>query len=232
MILGFYGPSNSGKTDTIVKVVKYFSEKEFKIASIKHIPGNFSIDIEGKDTWKMGNAGSRLVVASSDKEVSFILKGEIDIKKILQLISAFDDFDLILIEGYKSVPWIKKVKFGNGEKMENTVIEFNNNLEDLIKYIERELEIDKIIKKLPNFNCGECGFKTCREMAEKILTKEKNLEDCRYYNPDVFMTIKINGREIYLSPFVQNIIKNTITGMLSSLKGVSKINSLEIDMKF
>jgi len=231
MILEFYGPSNSGKTETIVKLINYFSEKNFKIATVKHIPGNFTIDSDGKDTWKMGNAGSNLVVASSDSETSFMFKGSMDIKKILQLINAFDNFDIIFIEGFKSVPWIKKIKFGNGEKMENTVMEFTN-IETLIKYIEKEIEIDSIIRKLPNFNCGECGFSTCREMAEKIILNEKKYEDCRYYNPEVMMNIEVNGREIYLSPFVQNIVKNTITGMLSSLKGVGKINSLEIKMKF
>ncbi|MGC8693994.1 MAG: (Fe-S)-binding protein, partial [Thermoplasmata archaeon] len=99
-------------------------------------------------------------------------------------------------------------------------------------YIERELEIEKIVKKLPNFNCGECGFKTCRDLAEKILNNERRLEDCRYYNPEAVMHIEVNGREIYLSPFVQNIVKNTITGMLSSLKGVGKVESLNIRMKF
>lgn len=231
MILEFYGPSNSGKTETIVKLVKYFSEKKFKIATVKHIPGEFTIDTEGKDTWKMGNAGSNLVIASSDRETSFIFKNGMDMKKILQLIDSFDDFDIIFIEGFKSVPWIKKIKFGNGERMENTVMEFKD-IETLINYIEKEIEIDRIMKKLPNFNCGECGFSTCREMAEKIILKEKNYENCRYYNPDVMMNIEVNGREIYLSPFVQNIVKNTITGMLSSLKGVGKINSLEIKMKF
>ncbi|MGC8565916.1 MAG: molybdopterin-guanine dinucleotide biosynthesis protein B [Thermoplasmata archaeon] len=232
MILGFYGPSNSGKTETITKIVEHFSKLGKKIATIKHIPGNFTMDQEGKDTWKMGNAGSLLTIAASDNETALILKNGLDLKKILQIINALDDFDLILIEGFKSVPWIKKIKFGKGEMKENTVMEYNGNLEELILFIEKELEIDGIIKKLPNFNCGECGFKTCREMAEKIISKEKDFEDCRYYNPDVMMNISVNDREIYLSPFVQNIVKNTITGMLSSLKGVGKINNLKITMKF
>ncbi len=232
MILGFYGPSNSGKTETIVKLVKYFSDKNYIVATVKHIPGEFSMDVEGKDTWKMGNAGAELVVASSDKENTFIFRNILDIRKMLQIMNAFGDFDLILIEGFKSIPWIRKVKFGDGEKKENTVMDFDGNTDKLIAYIERELEIEKIVKKLPNFNCGECGFKTCRDLAEKILTNEKRLEDCRYYNPDVMMHIEVNGREIYLSPFVQNIVRNTITGMLSSLKGVGKIETLNIRMKF
>jgi molybdopterin-guanine dinucleotide biosynthesis protein B len=232
MILGFYGPSNSGKTETIIRLVKHFSGKNYKVATIKHIPGEFSIDLEGKDTWKMGSSGAELVVASSDNETTFIFKKGMDPRKILQIMTTLNDYDLILIEGFKSIPWIKKVKFGNGENKENTIMEFNGDLDPLISYIEKELEIEKVVKKLPNFNCGECGFKTCRELAEKILNNERRLEDCRYFNPEAIMQIEVNGRYIYLSPFVQNIVKNTITGMLSSLKGVGRIESINIKMKF
>ncbi len=232
MILSFYGPSGSGKTETITRVIEYFKNKNYNIATIKHIPHEgFSIDSPGKDTWKFSNSGSKLTVSSSIGEVSFILKRNMDLKEIIKMINLFGEFDLILIEGYKNEPWIKKIKFGNGETKENTVMEYRD-FDSLIKYIEHEIEIDKIMKKLPNFNCGECGFKTCRDLAEKILKKEKDFMDCRYYNPDVFMNISVNNREIYLSPFVQNIVKNTIIGLLSSLKGVGKIDNLEIKMKF
>jgi len=232
MILSFYGPSGSGKTETITKIIEYFKNKNYNIATIKHIPHEgFSIDSPGKDTWKFSNSGSKLTVSSSIGEVSFILKRNMDLKEIIKIINLFGEFDLILIEGYKNEPWIKKIKFGNGETKENTVMEYRD-FDSLIKYIEHEIEIDKIMKKLPNFNCGECGFKTCRDLAEKILNKEKDFMDCRYYNPDVFMNIIVNNREIYLSPFVQNIVKNTIIGLLSSLKGVGKIDNLEIKMKF
>ncbi|MEM4083620.1 MAG: molybdopterin-guanine dinucleotide biosynthesis protein B [Thermoplasmata archaeon] len=231
MILGFYGPSNTGKTDTIVKLVKYFSERNFKVATVKHISREFTMDTGGKDTWKMGTAGANLVVASSNNENNFIVKSQMDFKSIIQLINLFDNFDLIFVEGFKSIPWIKKIKFGDLETMENTVMKFNNNIDELIKYIENELKIEKIMKKLPNFNCGECGFKTCRELAEKILINEKGFKDCKYFNPEIVMEIEINGKQIYISPFVQNIIKNTIFGMVSSLKGVNKVNTINIKIK-
>ena len=164
-------------------------------------------------------------------ENNFIVKSQMDFKRIIQLINLFDNFDLIFVEGFKSIPWIKKIKFGDLETMENTVMKFNNNIDELIKYIENELKIEKIMKKLPNFNCGECGFKTCRELAEKILINEKGFEDCKYFNPEIVMEIEINGKQIYISPFVQNIIKNTIFGMVSSLKGVNKVNTINIKIK-
>ncbi len=34
--------------------------------------------------------------------------------------------------------------------------------------------------------------------------------------------VSINGKELDLVPFVEEIIKNTVTGMISSLKGYEK----------
>jgi hypothetical protein len=42
------------------------------------------------------------------------------------------------------------------------------------------------------------------------------------------ITIKINGEKIPLSEFPAEFIKNTIAGMLSSLKGIDEINTVEI----
>jgi hypothetical protein len=40
--------------------------------------------------------------------------------------------------------------------------------------------------------------------------------------------IKVNGKEIKLTEFPTEIIKNTICGMLKSLKGVEEIKNVEI----
>ena len=45
------------------------------------------------------------------------------------------------------------------------------------------------------------------------------------------ISIKVNGKEIPLTEFPTDIIKNTIVGMLKSLKGVEKIEDVEIRFK-
>ena len=42
------------------------------------------------------------------------------------------------------------------------------------------------------------------------------------------MIIKVNGKQIPLTEFPTDFIKNTICGMLKSLKGVDEINEVEI----
>ena len=43
--------------------------------------------------------------------------------------------------------------------------------------------------------------------------------------------VKINGEQLPLTEFPSDIIKNTITGMLQSLKGVDEIKEVEIRFK-
>ena len=45
------------------------------------------------------------------------------------------------------------------------------------------------------------------------------------------LIIKVNGKQIPLTEFPTEFIKNTITGMLKSLKGVDKIQEIEIHFK-
>jgi hypothetical protein len=42
------------------------------------------------------------------------------------------------------------------------------------------------------------------------------------------LIIKVDGKQIPLTEFPSEFIKQTIIGMLSSLKGVDEINSVEI----
>ena len=43
-----------------------------------------------------------------------------------------------------------------------------------------------------------------------------------------FLIIKVNGKQIPLTEFPTDFIKNTICGMLKSLKGVDDISDVEI----
>jgi hypothetical protein len=45
------------------------------------------------------------------------------------------------------------------------------------------------------------------------------------------LIIKVNGNQIPLTEFPTEFIKNTITGMLQSLKGVDEIKEVEIFFK-
>ena len=50
-------------------------------------------------------------------------------------------------------------------------------------------------------------------------------------NEENDICVKVNGKVISLSPFPSTFIKNTIVGMLQSLKDVEEIHEVELSFK-
>ncbi len=221
MILGFCGYSNSGKTTMIEKIVEAMKER-YSIAVVKHVS---HVDVEGKDSYRFRKAGAREVVLLGEEMVSF--KDSAPLFSVLKSLK----YDIVLVEGFKSEKFIKKICFGDA-KCENCIMA-NPNIEDVIGYIEREVEIEHILNKLPNFNCGECGHRNCEEMARAIYKGEDDFKNCRYWNPNANISVQVNGKEIYMGKFAQDVVVNTISGLLSSFKGVKKPKDIliKIEMK-
>lgn len=49
-----------------------------------------------------------------------------------------------------------------------------------ILYVKEDERIDEVAKRLPNYNCGSCGYAGCRSLAEAIIAgKEDNLRKCK-----------------------------------------------------
>lgn len=47
-------------------------------------------------------------------------------------------------------------------------------------HVKEDERIEEVAKKLPNYNCGSCGYAGCKSLAEAIVTgKEDNLKKCR-----------------------------------------------------
>lgn len=100
LAIAFSGPSNSGKTTTILKVVEEL-KKSYKIAIIKHDPADkASFDREGKDSYRFYESGAEVVVASSTKTTYFSHES----MDLGQIITMLNPFDILLVEGLKTLP--------------------------------------------------------------------------------------------------------------------------------
>ncbi len=221
MILGFCGPSNSGKTKLIEEILQKIKGK-YRIAVVKHTP--HGIDLKGKDSWRFKDAGANEVVLLGDEVVRFQ-----NSQSLFSVLKSLKDYDIILVEGFKKEKFVPKVCLGS-EECENCVLE-KPDLSAVLDYIKEHLEIERILKKLPNFNCGECGHKNCEEMARAIYRGEDKFENCRYWNPNAQISVKVNGKDIYMGRFAQDVAMNTILGLLSSFKGVKEPKEVEIKIK-
>ncbi len=228
MILGIYGEKDSGKTKLMQKLVGHFA-KDYRVATVKHIgQSGFSIDRAGTDTMRHAEAGAALVVASSDVETSFLLKEARDIGEIENIVHKLGDFDLILVEGFKSAD-IPKIMVGKGRKRKNTLMRYEGDFKDLVQMIEGMLSIERVHRKLPHLDCGECGY-DCHGLAELIEAGEKGFQDCHYFT-ERRIRIEVDGKVIPIGRFAADIVSSTLSGMLSSLKKVGEIRDVRIEME-
>jgi len=107
--VAFTGPSGSGKTTLVEKLAKILI-KEREVAIIKHDPKDKAIfDKEGKDSYKFSQIGAEVVVASSTRTTYFSKRN----KDLDEIINMFNNFDILLVEGLKTLPLPRIAIFRN-----------------------------------------------------------------------------------------------------------------------
>ncbi|NMX21511.1 molybdopterin-guanine dinucleotide biosynthesis protein B [ANME-1 cluster archaeon GoMg4] len=132
-IIGICGYHNSGKTTLVEKLIRRLKKDGYRIATIKNIPKKFSIDTEGKDTWRHREAGAGVVVASSPDETAFIFKRGMELKEMADILNKVASPDLILVEGRK-MEKIPKVAVGEIELED--AIKYEDNLDEILSWVK------------------------------------------------------------------------------------------------
>ena len=99
--VAFTGPSNSGKTTLILKIArKLIHEYGKEVAIIKHDPKDKArFDVEGKDSYKFTDTGAEVIVTSPTRTTYFSNRH----KELDEMIRVFGEFDILLVEGLKSL---------------------------------------------------------------------------------------------------------------------------------
>jgi len=227
-VFGVYGFKNSGKTAVVTSIVRELRRRGKSVAAIKQVSHpDFSIDTPGVDTDLFSKAGARSIGVISENETSIIYK---DRKSLMDLIPFFHA-DYLILEGFRQALVPKIITARNKEELEkdfrrevfavsglvaNEIIEYKGKKAISIGKIEKLVDIveQKSFEKIPELNCKGCGL-TCEEMMYAVVEGEHSIEECLTLKKDV--KIMIGDKELQINIFVQNIIKNTIQGMLSSL---------------
>lgn len=104
-LIGIAGWSNSGKTTLIEKLVRHFSARGLRVATIKHTHHKFVIDTPGSDTARHRAAGAAETAIVSGSRVAIVEEIETRGEPSLGDVAArLKPADLIFVEGYKSAP--------------------------------------------------------------------------------------------------------------------------------
>ena len=98
--VAFTGPSGSGKTTLIEKIALRLNGKR-QIAIIKHDPSDKAeFDREGKDSDRFFKAGAEVAVVSPTRTTLF----SHHTRTVGEIAELFGNFDLLLVEGLKTLP--------------------------------------------------------------------------------------------------------------------------------
>jgi len=237
--VGIVGYKKSGKTTLLLRLSEELISRGYRVAAMKHISGTVDKINSDSDKYKMHL--SQVAVIDSKESILF-LNGKKRIDDLLHYLEA----DIVLIEGFKSEKTYPKIVCLREEKDKKSLFDGLElctasllPLNDSQKISEYSILNDEDIKsmaeiiiekafKLPNLNCGACGFPDCYTFAKEIQKGNKTIKDCLSLNSEVVATA--DGEQIPMNPFVSKIVKNAIYGLLSPLKGFKEGN-IEIKIK-
>ncbi|HIP16085.1 MAG TPA: molybdopterin-guanine dinucleotide biosynthesis protein B [Methanothermococcus okinawensis] len=227
-VVGVVGPKNSGKTTLICDVLKVLKKRGIEVATVKHSGHPVEMDREGTDTYRFKKYTNISVFSDVRGETTFFYRS-MGLEEILSKL----DSDLVIVEGFKeklrelNIPKIVTVRDGKGrEFVDSHTIMVVENMEYEVEDVVREI-LNKSVIPTYNLNCGHCGY-NCKEFVERLIRGELNWKDC-VLSTDVELVV--NGKTIPLNPFVSKIIKNTVVGLVSSLKGVEDTRDISIRIK-
>lgn len=95
------GPSNSGKTELVCRLLGWFQSQGLEVAVLKH-SHKLNLGDEGKDTGRYRQAGARNLALAGPRllQITRCLPEDPPVEQVLAAWAP--DADLILVEGYKS----------------------------------------------------------------------------------------------------------------------------------
>ncbi|MGA3359998.1 MAG: molybdopterin-guanine dinucleotide biosynthesis protein B [Halobacteriota archaeon] len=111
-IVAVCGSSKSGKTTTVVEIVKELRLRGYSVATIKNIHADdFVFDTAGKDTWRHWKAGAEVVGLRAPTESILMIKRSMTLDELISHIHS----DYLVLEGFRGTA-LPKVLCATDEK--------------------------------------------------------------------------------------------------------------------
>ena len=210
-VISFVGSHNCGKTTILEKVIRGLKQKGYKVAVIKHHKGDFELDIQGKDTWRLAEAGSDVVAISSPQKTAVIKKPEqeLTLDRITEMVC--DGMDIVISEGYK---------FDDKPKIEVFRSEVSDRIlsdeKDLVALVtDRRFDID-----VPQFSFDDADG-IVKLIIEKYLANTSSAG----------VSLIVNGVPLDMKPFIQDMFINTVSGLVAALHGTENAKEIKITVR-
>jgi len=217
-IIAIVGSKKSGKTTAIETLVQGLTKRGYKVATVKHVPEpDFTIDTKGKDTWRHAKAGATTVISVAPNEIATIRKADTTKYSLEQIIKdCEDDAEIIILEGFRNLieknPKVPKIV---AVKTAEEVLDASKRFKSILTFVG-PISSEAAKLKIPYVDVLKQQERLVDLVDEKVAAlvkrKRKHKEELK---------IKIDEHALPLNPFVQKFIRNTILGMVSTLKDVT-----------
>lgn len=242
------GRSKSGKTTVCETIIKGLRQRGYTVGSVKEIHFEaFSIDPDPRtNTNRHRSAGSQLVTARGLGETDILYQSMLPMDAILKhythdyvVLEGVTDLNVPRILTAHRVNEVQEQRDGraiavsgvisnreSGEILGLPVLHALENPQALVDFVE-----ERAFEPLPSFDpqcCAECGH-SCRELAGMIAWQRARREDCVLWSQET--ELLVNGVPITMVPIVQDILKDSILGVVRHLRGFEENSTIEIRLR-
>jgi len=109
-VLGFAAHSGTGKTSLLEKIIPLLNAHGLRVAVIKHSHHAIQLDKEGKDSYRLSQAGADAVLLACPNSLALQVRHrqpvEPCLSEALRLLRS-EDYDLVLVEGFRDESFAK-----------------------------------------------------------------------------------------------------------------------------
>ncbi|MFQ6058505.1 MAG: molybdopterin-guanine dinucleotide biosynthesis protein B [Anaerolineae bacterium] len=201
-IISIVGKSDVGKTTFLEKLIPELKRRGYRVATVKHDVHGFDVDVPGKDSWRLAQAGSDQVIIAGPYKLALIkgLEREMTLDEIAALVP---EADIVLTEGYKR---------GGAPKIEISRRAVSQELlcteDELVALAtDQSFPLD-----VPQFNLDDVAG-VADLLEERFL---KGPGGSR-------VSVVVDGQPLPIQkPFAADIIEKTVRGMISALHGAEE----------
>ncbi len=225
----------SGKTSVAAELISLLSRKGFSIFSVKH--ASKQIDIPGKDTSRLAEAGAKAVMAISPQASAiYLYANPPSLEELLNTVEALYGGGIAICEGFKQSPYPKiyvnpppqselpgafAIVYTHSKPPRETRAFSTSDLELLCnKIVENSMQ--HVLSMLPGRDCGGCNYSSCKELAQAYLQGRARLEECTLLTPSCELSLFVNGEEVPLSRYPSLVISSVLESLTKGLKGIPK----------
>jgi molybdopterin-guanine dinucleotide biosynthesis protein MobB len=120
-VVSIVAKSGTGKTTLLEKLIAEMTRRGYRVGVIKHDAHHFDIDHEGKDSWRLTQAGADTMLITSPDKLAMVKQFPAGHEPTLtETVAAYcKDVDIVLTEGFKksAMPKIEVHRRKHSEKL-------------------------------------------------------------------------------------------------------------------